>query len=36
MAMTGEINNEEASWGGRVSDVKAFKLIRKFNSNTIK
>lgn len=34
--MTGEINNEEVTWGGRVSDAKAFKLIRKFNSNTIK
>mgnify|MGYP006958004759 CR=1 FL=1 len=34
--MTGEINNEEVTWGGRVSDLSAFKLIRKFNSNTIK
>ena len=33
--MTGEINNAEARWGGRVSDLKAFKLIRKFNSTTI-
>lgn len=32
--MTGEIRNEEVTWGGRVSDVKAFMLIRKFNSNT--
>jgi hypothetical protein len=34
--MAGEIINNEVSWGGRVSDVKAFKLIRKFNSNSIK
>lgn len=33
--MSGEINNDEVTWGGRVSDVKAFKLIRKFNSSTI-
>ncbi len=33
--MAGEINNEEVTWGGRVSDIKAFKLIRKFNSNSI-
>lgn len=33
--MAGEIINEEVTWGGRVSDTKAFKLIRKFNSNTI-
>ncbi|MBN1950986.1 MAG: hypothetical protein JW801_07265 [Bacteroidales bacterium] len=34
--MTGEITNEEVTWGGRVSDVKAFKLIRKFNSSTLR
>jgi len=34
--MTGEIINDEVTWGGRVSDVKAFKMLRKFNSNTIK
>lgn len=33
--MAGEIINEEVTWGGRVSDVKAFKLLRKFNSNTV-
>jgi hypothetical protein len=33
--MDGEIINQEATWGGRVSDVKAFKLLRKFNSNTV-
>ncbi len=33
--MEGEIINQEATWGGRVSDVKAFKLLRKFNSNTV-
>lgn len=34
--MAGEIINNEVSWGGRVSDVKAFKLLRKLNSNSIK
>ncbi|MGC9375723.1 MAG: hypothetical protein ACP5DQ_11865 [Bacteroidales bacterium] len=33
--MAGEIINDEVTWGGRVSDTKAFKLIRKFNSNSI-
>jgi hypothetical protein len=33
--MDGEIINPEPSWGDRVSDLKAFKLLRKFNSNTI-
>ncbi|MBN2272691.1 MAG: hypothetical protein JXR41_07320 [Bacteroidales bacterium] len=33
--MAGEIINEEVSWGGRVSDSKAFKLIRKFNSSSL-
>ncbi len=33
--MEGEIKNETASWGGRVSDDKAFKLLRKFNSSTL-
>ncbi len=33
--MAGEIINEEVTWGGRVSDVKAFKLLRKFNSSTL-
>ncbi len=34
-SMEGEIINPEADWSDRVSDVKAFKLLRKFNSNTI-
>ncbi|MCX7987300.1 MAG: hypothetical protein N2662_10215 [Bacteroidales bacterium] len=34
-SMEGEIINTSATWGGRVSDTKAFKLIRKFNSSTI-
>ncbi|MEX1002238.1 MAG: hypothetical protein WDZ35_09010 [Crocinitomicaceae bacterium] len=34
--MEGEINNEEATWGGRVSDPKAFKLVKKFSSNKLK
>lgn len=34
-SMEGEINNPNASWSDRVSDPKAFKLLRKFNSNTI-
>lgn len=33
--MDGEIRNPTASWGGRISDAKAFKLVRLFNSNTI-
>lgn len=33
--MEGEIINSTATWGGRVSDTKAFKLIRKFNSSSI-
>lgn len=33
--MDGEIRNPDASWGGRISDPKAFKLMRLFNSNTI-
>lgn len=33
--MTGEIINEEVSWGGRVSDTAAFMLSRRFNSSTI-
>ena len=33
--MTGEIINEEVTWGGRVSELKAFKILRKFNSNTV-
>jgi len=34
-SMEGEIINEEVTWGGRVSNVKAFKMLRKFNSNTL-
>jgi len=33
--MEGEILNSTATWGGRISDTKAFKLLRKFNSSTI-
>jgi len=33
--MSGYIQNDDVSWGGRVSDTEAFKLARKFNSNTI-
>lgn len=33
--MEGEIRNPDASWADRVSDAKAFKLSRRFNSNTI-
>jgi hypothetical protein len=33
--MAGEIINDEVTWGGRVSDIKAFKLIRKFNSSSV-
>jgi hypothetical protein len=33
--MEGEIINPTATWGGRVSDLKAFKLLKKFDSNTI-
>ena len=32
--MDGEITNEEVTWGGRVSDLKAFKLYHKFNRGT--
>jgi hypothetical protein len=33
--MSGEIINSSATWGGRISDVNAFKLIRRFNSSSI-
>lgn len=33
--MEGEIENTDGEWGERVSDSKAFKLLRKFNSNTV-
>ena len=33
--MEGEIRNPEAEWGERISDAKAFRLLRKFNSNTL-
>lgn len=33
--MEGEILNPDAEWAERVSDIKAFKLLRKFNSNTV-
>ncbi len=33
--MEGEIRNPNASWSDRVSDAKAFKLTRRFNSNTV-
>lgn len=33
-AMDGEIRNGTATWGGRVSEPKAFKLLHLFNSNT--
>lgn len=33
--MDGEIKNETATWGGRVSEIKAFKLIHQFNSGTV-
>jgi hypothetical protein len=32
--MDGEIINEDAIWGGRISDLKAFKLYHKFNRST--
>jgi len=32
--MDGEIKNESATWGGRVSDLKAFKLNHLFNRGT--
>lgn len=34
-AMEGEMINNQPSWGDAYSDIKAFKLLRKFNSNTI-
>ncbi len=35
-SMEGEIVNQGLTdWGTQVSDVKAFKLLRKFNSNTV-
>jgi len=33
--MDGEIINPDPQWGDRVSEVKAFKMLRKFNSNTV-
>jgi hypothetical protein len=33
--MEGEIINPTATWGGRVSDTKAFKLLKKFDSTTL-
>lgn len=33
--MSGEIQNDDVQWGGRYSDNSAFKLSRRFNSNTI-
>lgn len=33
--MDGQINNETAVWGGRISDAKAFLLLKKFSSNTL-
>jgi hypothetical protein len=33
--MAGEIINETATWGGRVSDIKAFKLNKLFSSGTV-
>jgi len=32
--MDGEIINDSATWGGRISDSKAFHLVHLFNSNT--
>lgn len=32
--MDGEIINETATWGGRVSEIKAFKLTHLFNRST--
>jgi len=32
--MDGEILNDEAIWGGRISDLKAFKLLHQFNRGT--
>lgn len=31
----GEIINEEVTWGGRVSDEMAFKLVKKFEDNNL-
>jgi hypothetical protein len=33
--MSGYIQNDNVTWGGRVSDTGSFKLVRKFNSSTI-
>jgi hypothetical protein len=33
--MEGEIINPTATWGGRVSDTKVFKLLKKFDSTTL-
>jgi len=35
VSMWGEIINETAVWGGRVSDPNAFSLLHKFDSTTI-
>lgn len=32
--MDGEITNETVTWGGRISDLKAFKLLHLFNRST--
>ncbi|MBN2464152.1 hypothetical protein JXD38_00815 [candidate division WOR-3 bacterium] len=32
--MDGEIVNDDAIWGGRVSELKAFKLYHQFNRGT--
>jgi hypothetical protein len=32
--MDGEITNDEVTWGGRISDLKAFKLLHQFNRGT--
>ncbi len=34
--MEGEINNATVGWGGRISDGRAFMMLRKFNSNSLK
>jgi len=33
--MTGEIINDEVTWGGRVSEIQAFKMLRKFNDSRV-
>ena len=33
--MEGEIINPDGDWGERVSDTNAFKMLRRFNNNTI-